>query len=345
MRIEAFVEHRAAAWHYAQHGCQAVGVWTEKREGRGEDAEPLVLHDSVLNTGLLAVFDGAGGAGAASAGVTPDGTDRSQAWVAPRAARAITEEWMSFTPDAWGDRAATDLHDRLANGLAELRSPDRRKITGSMRKELPTTLAALHYRVDQRIVSWDALWAGDSRCFLLDPAGGLQQLSRDDADSDDALALLISDPPMTNIVRADAKFEIHVSSDRAPTPCVLLCATDGFFGYVTVPAQFEHVLLRTLGEAPDLQAWTNLLASTVAGYTGDDASLALVAFGYQDYAQLREAFRQREHEVRVEYVDRVSWAMGEDTDRDTFLAVRAESWRRYRPSYEQRLPFHDRRQS
>ncbi|MET9732518.1 hypothetical protein ABZZ79_18275 [Streptomyces sp. NPDC006458] len=150
-----------------------------------------------------------------------------------------------------------------------------------MRRQLPTTLAAVHYHVPEggSEVRLRPLWAGDSRAYLLTPDAGLQVLTRDHTHESDTLELLRSDPPMTNVVCADRDFEIDSHPLTHRLPCVLVVATDGFFGYVHTPADFEAVLLRGLHEAGTVGEWADLIRRDVESYTADDASLALVALG------------------------------------------------------------------
>lgn len=337
-RLMAEVTPRSAVWHHSRPGFLALGVWTEKQEGRGEDAEPLLLHDRSRGTGLLAVFDGAGGAGAAGAGRSASGAERTHAWVGARAARGLTEDWFATVGRhaAPADGRSPDRH--LARRLGAVGGIRQGRITGSMRRDLPTTAAALHYEVRADDVAWQVLWAGDSRCYLLDPDRGLQQLSRDDAESDDALALLSQDAPMTNVVCANRSFAINSAPGGAAVPSLLVCATDGFFGYLSTPAEFEFVLLDAMASADDPAEWGALLASSVGSYTGDDASLAAVALGFDDFERLRTAFAERRRSLLTAHVEPVRRS---GRDRESLVAARAESWSRYRADYERRMPRRD----
>ncbi|MBC9729379.1 serine/threonine protein phosphatase [Streptomyces sp. TRM68367] len=318
-------------------GLMALSVWTERRPGQGEDAEPLLIHHRPTATGLLSVFDGLGGSGSSTAWHDPLGRARSSAWVASRLARLGTESWFAglYTPHEAADPRTSTLtgHLRWLFGSFEP-SARRSKVVGSMRRQLPTTLAALRYAVRDDGLDCEALWAGDSRAYVLTADAGLRAVTRDHTDETDALAQLVQDPQMTNAVCADRAFHVQ-SHVRAFTggPCVLLCATDGFFGYVQTPGDFEHVLLSTLVRADSAAAWARSLAATVASYTGDDASLALVALGYQGFEQVRQhmapRFAQLDH-----------WASGmpDPRDDDAMRRWRAVSWDRYRPEYEAWMP-------
>ncbi|MFJ3493478.1 PP2C family protein-serine/threonine phosphatase [Streptomyces sp. NPDC086091] len=344
-------------WGEVREGLQAFSVWTEQVPGRGEDADPLVAHHLGSGQGLLAVFDGSGGAGAAPVWQAPDGTQRTGAWVGGRVARLATDCWFHDVATRDAEVTAGVLHEYLEYFLDA--APQRRsKIGGTMRRQLPTTLAAVHYQVitvsGEQALDLHALWAGDSRAYVLHPETGLHVLTRDHTRESDALELLRSDPPMTNLVCADREFTVDSRRLEFGLPCVLLAATDGFFGYVHTPADFESLLLRTLQEAGTVDEWADRVRREVLGYTADDASLALVALGYRDFGSVRTRFARRQAELTERYVrtrprglDRHSPAAGADgplpADDTTDLPARVRAWqdttwREYRVGYETHLP-------
>ncbi|SEG25503.1 Serine/threonine protein phosphatase PrpC [Actinacidiphila yanglinensis] len=341
------------AWAGRADGVRVLSVWTERRPGRGEDAEPLALHHVPTGSGLLAVFDGSGGSGAAPAWQGPDARTYSGAWVGARAARLGTERWFQGLVEHGEPDTADRLADHLRRTLRAAAPVARSKITGSMRRSLPTTLAALTYGLDADRVRWRALWAGDSRSYALLPGSGLHALTRDHTTEDDALDQLRQDPPMTNVVCADRDFVVDgqpgSGSGEFDRPCVLLCATDGYFGYVHTPALFEYLLLRTLGRAGDMADWAARLRAAVQAYTADDASLCLAALGFQDFRALREAFRARYRAVAAAYVATFPEHHGQDAagsgqpggGAGGFDALRhwqEETWQAYRPGYERYMP-------
>ncbi len=226
--------------------------WTEKRPGRGEDAEPLFVHHVPGGEGVAGVFDGAGGAGASAAFEETDGTIRTGAWVGSRTARTAVESWFCGRVETEADAGADsdELRRHLNDLLTEMRPARRSKFVGTMRKDLPTTMAVIHYRLLPGQVRWQALWAGDSRAYLLTPDSGLQALTRDHTEETDALEQLRQDPSMTNLLCA-GRFEIDSNARTTDLPCVLVSATDGFYGYVRTPAHFECHLLDTLLPAAD----------------------------------------------------------------------------------------------
>lgn len=326
MEVHPFRFGQARRWQHDEPGFVCLSVWTERVHDRGEDADPLVLLHRPTDRGLVAVFDGVGGAGRATAGRTPGHGERTQAWIASRRLRGLVEEW--FVSNQPHERLQPLVASRLA---ADIRT--RSRMRGTIAREFPSTLAALDFRGSGGWVTWDVLWAGDSRCYVATPQHGLQQLSRDDVDGTDALELLLQDPPMTNMVCAGREFALNRWQGRERMPCVLLAATDGFFGYVDTPALFEHLLWDTLAAAVDLQNWAERLVRRVTAYTGDDASLALVGLGFRDFADLRAAFRDRVAFLRVTHEERLH-----DVEGDRLGTARADSWRDYRSGYERRWP-------
>ncbi|GAA2636011.1 serine/threonine protein phosphatase [Streptomyces vastus] len=341
-------------WYESHHLLQALSVWTERVPGRGEDAEPFVAHHSPSGQGLLSVFDGSGGAGAAPVWQAADGTSRTSAWVGARVARLATDIW--FREVSGGETATPEtLHEYLKYFLAS--APQRRsKISGTMRRQLPTTLAAVHYRVldAQGGLELQPLWAGDSRAYVLREDAGLQVLTRDHTRESDALELLRTDPPMTNLVCADREFTIDSQRLRYRMPCVLVVATDGFFGYVHTPPDFECMLLRTLQQAHTEGEWADQIRREVQSYTADDASLAVLALGYPTFQELRDRFAPRYQELADRYVrsrprglDRTpaaSEAVAKPAPEDPAgLPARVRlwqdtTWQAYRAGYEIHLP-------
>src|SRR5690606_35704029 len=107
-------------WSAADGGLQTLAVWTERRPGHGEDAEPLAAHHRPTGSGLLAVFDGSGGSGAAPGWREPDGTTHTSAWTGARIARLAAECW--FQHAVAPEEAASG-----GNGPGSADSPERLK--------------------------------------------------------------------------------------------------------------------------------------------------------------------------------------------------------------------------
>ena len=124
MRITPAARHGSAVWAHDQARMITLGVWTEKKPGRGEDAEPLVLFHDGSRLGLLAVCDGVGGAGVQVAGHTSGGTERSGAWVSSRAVRLALEQYFVRQVRFAGRRSWPQAQDHAAqHGPPARRAP------------------------------------------------------------------------------------------------------------------------------------------------------------------------------------------------------------------------------
>jgi serine/threonine protein phosphatase PrpC len=323
-----------ATWGYGEASVAAAAVWTEKKRGRGEDAPPTWLHHRGSGRGVIAVYDGVGGSGGRAVGRTPDEQDVSGAFVGSRATRFALEDWFVATVPKRRVNDASDLHDALLEGLRQTEiAPG--KVSGTMVRHLPTTLAAIEYEVAADHVEVAARWAGDSRSYIMNPAHGLQAVSRDDTPDSDALILLANDQPMTNVVCADRPFQVNefLGVNPVALPAVLVCATDGFYNYVPTPAHFEHLLLRTMQEARSLEEWAQALAGRVQQYTSDDASLVIAAVGYHGYTEMCQHYQGRLKLLDSQYFLPFS-QIHDSGDEPAIAGVRAQQWARYREDYE-----------
>ena len=72
------------------------------------------------------------------------------------------------------------------------------------------------------------------------------QCTRDHLRGDpDPFESLYRDRPLSALISADAPVALSLRRLRVPKPCVLLVATDGAFGCLPTPMEFEMLLLNT----------------------------------------------------------------------------------------------------
>lgn len=117
---------------------------------------------------------------------------------------------------------------------------------GSMVRKFPTTLALAYAEKEEDAIKIHLLWAGDSRVYLLDEKG-LAQLTRDDTDVEDAFENLTNDGPMNNVLSSDGNYGINYKSVLLSTPTIVFAATDGCFGYIPTPMEFEYHFFEIFG--------------------------------------------------------------------------------------------------
>ncbi len=264
----------------------------------GEDSDP-VLRDGP-DLGLLAVFDGMGGAGG-TVYDTEDGP-RSGAYLASRIARDVVEQRMLqiLVPD-WnlkGEAAAEDLRrsvqKALQEHLSDLKAP-KSGLRSRLLRALPTTMATIALQRAHRSRSgWlcHVFWAGDSRAYAVEPDGARQLTTDDLRDPGDAMANLHHDSVVSNAMSADTEFRVNYRCVELSAPFLLICATDGCFGYLPTPMHFEHLVLGSLVDAGSTDAWSDTLQRQISAVTGDDAAMAVMAVG-AGFDDLRSLYAPR----------------------------------------------------
>ena len=241
--------------------------------------------------------------------------------VAARALAAATKIWFQDymqgdspekTLKVITDKMLTTCKERGASGQALL---------GSLNREFPSTIA--FFTADKDKNSVDFYWCGDSRGYILD-GNGLHQVTVDDVTVTDAMMNLREDAPMTNVASASRPYEIHKRQLQLSEPAVVFAATDGCFGYLASPMEFEKLLLETLKEAENVAQWKDLLEEQIAQVSGDDFSLTLWIGSYKDFETMKETLMER-----LSYMKETYPSPGELSEEELF-----HQWETYRDSYE-----------
>ena len=317
---------------------------------QGEDADPILRDGRDL--ALVGVFDGMGGAGG-TVYETPDGP-RTGAYIGARVARDVVERRMVdlLEPD-WnlnGAAAAEDLRRSVKEALVERLTALNAPVSGlrsRLLRALPTTMALVALqRAQSGGPTWTChvLWSGDSRAYVLEP-DGLRQLSTDDLrDPGDAMANLRADSVVSNAMSADTDFTVNHRQVQLRAPFLVVCATDGCFGYVPSPMHFEHLMLSHLRDAHSTEAWSAAVQADISAVTGDDAAMAVLGVG-ASFQELQALFAPRVAALEAELVAPLDAAVREVAQAEAALqALRqrqeqqaAEAWRRYKPGYERYL--------
>jgi hypothetical protein len=329
----------------------SFGFNLAKIADQGEDADPIVRHGREL--GLVAVFDGMGGAGG-TVYETPDGP-RTGAYLASRVARDVVEQRMVALLDPeWnldGAAAAQDVQRSvraaLQERLAELKAPAS-GLRSRLLRALPTTMAlAGLQRQEPGGDRWTChlLWAGDSRVYAFQPGSGARQLTVDDIrDRGDAMANLREDSVVSNAMSADTEFTVHHRQVELTAPFLVIAATDGCFGYLPSPMHFEHLVLAALRDAPDTDRWSAAVQAAVGAVTGDDAAMATLGLG-ADHAGFQALFAQRAAELEQRWIaplDELDAELRTHERRLHELRAKrrerqAQLWAAYKPGYEEYL--------
>lgn len=317
---------------------------------QGEDSDPILRDGPDL--GLIAVFDGMGGAGG-TVYETPDGP-RTGAYLASRVARDVVEARMLdlLEPD-WnlnGGATAEDLHrsvqQALVERLDELKAPPS-GLRSRLLRALPTTMALVALQRTQLGGStWacHVLWAGDSRAYAFEPAGARQLTTDDLRDPGDAMENLRRDSVVSNAMSADTDFHVSYRKVELQAPFLVACATDGCFGYVRSPMHFEHLVLSHLQASRSIDSWSRSLQKDIAAVTGDDAAMSMLGVG-ADLKEFQALFAPRIEELERQFIaplDELGEAIARAERELQALQRRhvekvAEVWGKYKPGYERYL--------
>ncbi len=294
--------------------------------GHGEDSFCYSFCD---DAGLLAVFDGCGGAGAREHDYY---SHHTEAYMASRlCAGVFFDSFRSAYPGSLSPTqfVAEWLSPVTAECLGRFQPPKDEtgfRIKGSMVRTLPTTAAAALVQMGKKELMVSAIWAGDSRVFILDERG-LAQLTVDDTSVPDPMENLYEDGILQNILSCDKTIKLHCHAVRMQAPFMVLAATDGCFGYVSTPMEFEGLVLETLLTSDCAAQWEERLKNAVAAYAGDDHTLCLAAFGYSDFRILQNSVRGRYALLKEQYLDRIRSLPMEDRQ------SRRKLWNRYANGY------------
>lgn len=293
----------------------------------GEDSFCYAFCDTA---GLVAVFDGCGGAGSQKHSCY---SGHSEAYVASRLCAGVVYD--DFCREFPTDLPAEDfVRKSLAPDLKQIletyapaREEGAFRIRGSLVRTLPTTAAMAIIRPDgQNGLQVSAIWAGDSRVYILD-CRGLAQLTVDDTTVPDPMENLYEDGVLKNVICKDRPVRLHCVNYRVELPFVVFAATDGCFNYVSTPMEFEAMVLTSLQQSDSADQWEKTLAKRIGSVAGDDYTLCLAACGYESYEALRQGLADRCGELEQVYLQPLSGLTSDDRPRRRAL------WEKYSPNY------------
>lgn len=298
-------------------------VCCEQIENAGEDN---FAYSFGSGSGYISVFDGCGGMGSKKYASMQN---MSGAKIASALAAFVTDEYSEKHGFAFDGNDSARLNkmysDIFRQTKAKLEVSGEMKIAGNMFKSMPTTAAIAAVKTNGAgSLLCDIMWAGDSRCYLLDDKG-LAQLTNDDLETqEDAFSNLRNDSKLSNVINADSEFVVHERSVEVRQPVIIITATDGVFGYFSTPMEFEYVLLKTLNDSESEEEWSQRFSSVIRSCTGDDYSIVAAVYGLNDFDSCRRRFENRLIALTQRYITYI-----EDAQEDTLY----ELWQRYKNDY------------
>ena len=311
-------------------------VTGEMKPDNGEDAFGYSFNE---NGGILATYDGCGGLGARRYEAFQSKTG---AYIASRVVGKAVLGW--FQRFSWNKgrvneqtmgQIIEELSREMVIALGEFKGEE---MSGGSRlkrsdlvRELPTTvsLVLFDYLQVQNAITAAFIWAGDSRGYVLTEESGLGQITIDDLTGDhDAFDNLFADSRLSNVVAADGRFHLHHRLLSLEAPFVAISATDGCFAYLQTPMEFEYMMLEALYHANNPTEWEERMEFAMRKVAGDDFSLGIAAFGYDDFEELKKGFERRTIHLHEKYITMLANATGEE---------KREMWLDYKKDYNRWL--------
>ena len=276
----------------------------EIKPGFCEDAPPVATDRYAI------VCDGLGGAGHTKHSLPDEenpgtATERTSAYlgsriVADRVERFFEEHWEEWASSGETPEIgvyAGQLKETLDRAIQDCVEKMRIQIpVGKTIKIFPTTLASAVFLPCADGLRVAAIWAGDSRVYLLTPSKGLRLLSLDDADG--AAESMNSGTVMTNCVYAGSFF-LNYCVYTLREPGLIFCCSDGCFDYLRSPLHLEWLLLHTILNMPQEEGREpgEILGESIRDgiyqTIRDDTTMAGLCVGLPSIASLQEAFRPR----------------------------------------------------
>ena len=299
-----------------------------------EDGEDSFVLRRDENSTLLCVADGCGGLGSRRYPVLENKTG---AYIAARLVTRAVSMWAQEAAalpaneqegEIFVKTLQNDLHALLVGFAQKNCTEEKSRIVGSMQRRLPSTLcAALTAQGAARWREACFLWAGDSRGYVLDEEG-LHQCTQDHLRGNpDALDSLYRDMPLSRMLSADTEALLSLRRLRAPMPCMVITATDGAYGSLMSPMEFEMMLLDTLMSARNWESWQKKLSNRIAKLAQDDATLLMEPCGTDSFEEMKKRLLPRRAALQKQFVTPCR-----RHSRDA--AYLKEKWQEYRENYD-----------
>lgn len=296
------------------------------RKNLGEDSFFCAQSEA---SAMVCVLDGCGGLGARKYDSFQGHTG---AYIASRTVAGAVHDWYYDTTNSrWGssEKNLDSLKQYIMMGyeVSSQYASERLRISGSMVRKFPTTLAMAYAEKAENEIIAHIVWAGDSRVYLLD-SNGLSQLTMDDTEVVDALENLTADAPMMNVLSADGEFKLNYKAIRLTGPALLLAATDGCFGYIPSPMEFEGIILQELIESETPRQFHDRLSEQLADCAGDDIAMGMLSFNFGTFEQTKNILGKRFEWLNNQYLSGIN---------DDEAESRKTVWNQYRENYERYL--------
>lgn len=280
---------------------QCVKIYKEKVSGNGEDS---VLMANTDYASIIGTFDGVGGSGAKR---YKKADFKTGAYISSRnlSNRLLNDIFKrNYTNPSVFARENTvhELEKYIQSTLTVLSEKFSEVTTSRLKskfsKEFPTTAVfAVCYPNFKNEIETDVFWAGDSRCYLLNE-DGLHQITVDDSNIKSALDNISEDGKMTNVISLNDKVKLNHHHLNIRGPFFIFTCTDGCYGYIKSPMEFEFTILESLFQCISIDNFTEILDDRFNNVSQDDYSLSGLFYNFDSYESLKIFFEKRYIEIK-----------------------------------------------
>ncbi len=307
-----------------------LSIEVEQKNGQGEDSAACLVAPG--KAAFVAALDGCGGAGSKK---YPSADNWTGARIASFSCAQTLADWFyrnridelglqAYPPETIARSLRQALTERIAELKRQTAADTGKVVLSNMVKPFPTTLSAALVCSSGETSRCLMLWAGDSRGYILS-GGGLFQITTDDLKGNiDPFDNIEQDGVLSNVVSGN-EFQIRVRDLSIRDRCILIVATDGCFGYLRSPMEFEHALLSTLMQARSPKEWERSLSAFIGSHAADDYTLQALAIGFETFDQIKAHYRGAYERFMSQYGACLDLA----ADRDALKAL----WDKYKQHY------------
>ena len=114
---------------------------------------------------------------------------------------------------------------------------------------------------------------------------------------------------------------------RAPLPSVVIVATDGAYGSLPTPMEFEMLLLNTLLSSRSWMGWEKKMMHQLQKIAQDDATVLMQPCGVTDIEALKTMLAPRREALQRRFITPVRRRRGD-------VAYARKKWMEYRLEYD-----------
>ena len=213
-------------------------------------------------------------------------------------------------------KLAQSLKEKLTLAASNANLERESRISGAYL--LPSTLTIALVQEKESSLDVIYLWAGDTRGYYWSESEGLMQITEDHEKHE----------TMTNLITLTKEFKIEGAFvGDLPKPCILFNSSDGCYKcpVFASPFDLEYIFIDSIASNNDFEGASNALAGIfkAIGTHDDSNTMALSAYGYEDYKAVKTAALNRKNHIHETIVKQLEGILTIDYPGERTKAERA----------------------